>query len=189
MAIARLVCVEHGDDGHRVTTGACTCLMAIVQSDGKDAVRSGDGVAGPSGPRPVLEPSGRGHAVHGHHGQSNDHATPRATTHGCIVARRRLRIARDLLAGRAGKDHSGRALQTRSAWTRISDMAANKPVTYRVSFYPPGSTRDPIDFDAATPFQAIHVGDELAGTVFDGPSETVARVTSTSSARSVRVAW
>jgi hypothetical protein len=68
-------------------------------------------------------------------------------------------------------------------------MAANKPVTYRVSFYPPGSTRDPIDFDAATPFQAIHVGDELAGTVLDGPSETVARVTSTSSAGSVRVAW
>lgn len=36
-------------------------------------------------------------------------------------------------------------------------------VEYRLSFYEPDSERECVDFDALTPFQPVHVGDEIIG--------------------------
>lgn len=37
------------------------------------------------------------------------------------------------------------------------------PVEYRISFYEPDQARECADFDAVTPFQAVHVGDLVFG--------------------------
>ena len=45
-------------------------------------------------------------------------------------------------------------------------MAKPQRVEYRVSFYEPDSEKECADFDAATPFAPVHVGDRLVGAIW-----------------------
>lgn len=48
-------------------------------------------------------------------------------------------------------------------------MAKLQPVEYRISFMTPeGGGKDCVDYDAATPFQAVHVGDQIVGMTWRG---------------------
>ena len=42
-------------------------------------------------------------------------------------------------------------------------MGKTMKVEYRISFYEPDSQRECMDFDAETPFGAVHVGDGVTG--------------------------